>query len=311
MAATLNPGPLQEFLTIVRRDLGADDARIERAKEADAVRDAPGTFRRALPFEHCLVIQFSPVPEDVDARLRRLDMLLSSFSAMLGEKLSALHEPAQTPTGARAQPAESLHEELAALAMRAGAMDALVIDAHSPIVWGAAVEDPAAKEGETAAEGAPEKGASVLSLELERARRKSPQADRKGGAGWVEPFSNLSNLSNLPMMEAMPHTPSRESISARVLERVRALPEVSALPKGGHLRVSASEPEFGYSAHSFAGIYVLILVFRGGEPMDELGIKRALVNALPVIERLVLSLPPLDPVPVAGAAAMPRRRRRR
>ena len=45
--------------------------------------------------------------------------------------------------------------------------------------------------------------------------------------------------------------------------------------------------------------------------VDELRAKRATVHALPIIERLVLALPPRDPVPTSGAVALPRRRRRR
>src|SRR5213079_530923 len=41
----------------------------------------------------------------------------------------------------RPPPSLSLHEELAALVQRAGAVDATVIDAHSPVVWGTAGED--------------------------------------------------------------------------------------------------------------------------------------------------------------------------
>lgn len=301
MASTLNPGPLQEFLTIVRRDLGTDDARIQRVDDAKVATDSPGVYVRDLPSDHRLVIRFSPIPDDVEARLRRLDMLLSSFEVMLSEKLGSPNAAAHVQAS-RAVPAESLHEELAALAMRSGAIDALVIDAHSPVVWGAAVEEPS-KEGDSEQDKVPERGASVLSLELERARRKSAHlADRKSAPGWVEP--------PIPA-DAMPHTPVRESLSARALERVRGLPEMMTLPKGGHLRTSVNEADFGYVAHSFAGIYVLILVFREAESIDELRVKRAIVHALPVIERLVLALPPLDPVPMAGVAAMPRRRRRR
>lgn len=297
MPSTLSPGPLQEFLAIVRRDLGTEDARIVRAEDAQSVSAQAGAYIRDLPADHRLILCFSPIPDDIDARLRRLDMLLSSFSEMLADKLSS---QSSTASAHRAVPAESLHEELAALAMRASAIDALVIDAHSPVVWGAAVEEPIA---DTQAETPPERGASVLSLELERARRKSAlAAERKSAPGWVEPPAPP---------DAMPHTPTRESLSARALERVRALPEMATLPKGGHLRMSVSEAEFGFAAHSFAGIYVLILVFRGDTPLDELRVKRAIVHALPVIERLVLALPPLDPVPMAGVASISRRRRRR
>ena len=66
--------------------------------------------------------------------------------------------------------------------------------------------------------------------------------------------------------------------------------------------------DFGYVARSFADIYVLVLVF--DRPYDELCAEREIAAALPVIERLILALPPLDPGPLAGMAPVRRARRR-
>jgi hypothetical protein len=101
---------------------------------------------------------------------------------------------------------------------------------------------------------------------------------------------------------------SRTIRTRRAIADVRALPEMPLLHKGGHLRETVSEPDFGYVARSFGGIYVLILVFEG--PYEELLAKRAVTHVLPTIERLVAALPPLDPQPKAGAVAIRRRRRR-
>jgi hypothetical protein len=102
---------------------------------------------------------------------------------------------------------------------------------------------------------------------------------------------------------------ARAMRTRRAIAEVRALPEMPSLHKGGHLRHMVTEPAFGYVARSFAAIYVLILVFDG--PFDELLAKRAVAQALPVIERLVAALPPLEPPPpTAGVAAMRARRRR-
>jgi len=62
-----------------------------------------------------------------------------------------------------------------------------------------------------------------------------------------------------------------------------------------------------FVAHSFAGIYWLILVFDA--PFDELRAERAMLESLPRVERLVMALPPMDPSPQAGARAMARKRR--
>ena len=51
-------------------------------------------------------------------------------------------------------------------------------------------------------------------------------------------------------------------------------------------------------ARAFASIYVLMLVFKG--TYSELHAEAALLHALPVIERLVLALPPVEPPPKGG-----------
>jgi hypothetical protein len=97
----------------------------------------------------------------------------------------------------------------------------------------------------------------------------------------------------------------------RLLVAIRALPEMATLHRGGQLHQTSIEANLGFVARSFAGIYVLILAF--AEAFDELRAKRAIVHALPVIEKLVLALPPQDPAPLMGGvvALRPRLRRKR
>jgi hypothetical protein len=56
--------------------------------------------------------------------------------------------------------------------------------------------------------------------------------------------------------------------------------------------------ELGYFARSFAGIYILVAYFPGA--FSELRVEGAALHALPLIERHVLSLPPIDPGPPGG-----------
>ncbi len=97
----------------------------------------------------------------------------------------------------------------------------------------------------------------------------------------------------------------------RAIGELRSLPQMGALHRGGPLALSLRETSFGYVARSFAGIYVLFVTF--DHAFDEIRAERALRDALPRVERLVLALPPLDPEPVpAGVVALrPRRRRLR
>ena len=99
--------------------------------------------------------------------------------------------------------------------------------------------------------------------------------------------------------------------SRRAVLAARALPEIAALRKGRLLHHMDREGEVPFLAHSFASIYLLVLVYE--ETFDELRAERALLDAMPRVERLVLALPPLDPPPPyegAGAVAMRRPKRR-
>lgn len=97
--------------------------------------------------------------------------------------------------------------------------------------------------------------------------------------------------------------------SRRALHAVRALPDLAAMRKGKHLRYVARGGEAPLLATSFASIYLLVLAFEA--PFDELRAERAMTESLPVVERLVLALPPLDPAPGTGAGVISMRRRRR
>lgn len=89
----------------------------------------------------------------------------------------------------------------------------------------------------------------------------------------------------------------------RAIQTVRAMSEMVQLHKGGHLNRTVLEPEFALIARSFAAIYVLVVVFPG--PFDEIRAKHAISQALPIIESLVLALPPREPPPsISGAKAM-------
>jgi hypothetical protein len=98
-------------------------------------------------------------------------------------------------------------------------------------------------------------------------------------------------------------------LTRRAIREVRALPALAEIPKGRHLTHMARETAFGYVARSFAGIYLLLVVYEA--PFDELRAERAIAEGLPRIERLVMALPPLDPKPAPNAGVMALRRGRR
>ncbi len=372
---------LEEFLAIVTRDLGAREAHIY-AQGAEPAADER-TLRCEIADGRVLVASFDEAPADAEARRRRLEMLATAFADVLPHEARA--------RASRPPPARSLHEELAALAQRVGAIEAVVIDAHSPVVWGWASEEEALREREEIppvstgiplnvgglhAVGPEDLAAERYGLASAQGMRVDPAAVALRPAvvrarHRVLPVSITDGRLVLAMadpedaeavhdvvlatgLEVDPifagesmaaffaHTDTgdasawdallaaipdgereareakakrakelwkRRMLARRAIAEVRALPEVVALKKGGHVRHTSRSEDFGCVARSFAAIYVLVLVF--DRPFDELTAKRALTHALPTIERLVAALPPLDPgPPVAGAAAMRVRRRR-
>jgi hypothetical protein len=204
--------------------------------------------------------RFVVAPADREAKQRRLEMLVSTFDGVVQEGWQ--------PRRSRPPVERYLQEELSALSERALALNAIVIDANSPVEWGAARPQEAIPLG-------PRPPATSV----------AQQGDEPPSA---EPDAALA--------------------SRRALHTVRGLPELAELRKGKHLRHVERSGETPLVAHSFAGIYVLVVVF--GEPFEELRVERAISEALPRIERLVLALPPLDPAPNAGVTALRRPRRR-
>lgn len=300
----MTPTQQQEFLALVRRELGADEVRFgsDAGPEAGNGQDAggsPGRLACEVPGGRWLHVAFQTPPDDLEARQRRLEMLVSSFESLLAE--SGTGRPSRPPP-----PARSLHEELAALAQRASALDALVIDAHSPIVWGAAAEEDLGDEGWTQAHvhaaEEPEELAEVVPL---RGRAEEPRPrPEEGEPARMDRKAAANQTARVSLSLVQPE----EHLAARALAAARSLPEIETLHKGGHLHHTEAHDDFGYVAHSFASIYVLVLVFGGR--FDELRAKRAVIHALPQIEGLVLALPPHDPEPpVAGQMAVRRRRR--
>jgi hypothetical protein len=120
--------PISEFLEVVKRSLGAKDVRI--LNEDDAPSSGNQALVCELPQGQLLAVSFADSSGNQDSARRRLEMLVRAFASTLA---TAAGEPSPDVPKARA-----LNDELAAMVERAGALDAVVIDANSPVVWGGA-----------------------------------------------------------------------------------------------------------------------------------------------------------------------------
>jgi hypothetical protein len=282
-------GALERFLSLVRREMRAEDVRV--LSPGDTGSEAPNVMHGRLQDGRRVAVVFAEPPSNRAALTRRLDMLLHTFA-------QSLDEPPASARSARPPLRRSLQDELRALANRARAVDALVIDANSPIVWGSAVT-------RTLSKPPPEPGVSLVdvSRDLSPVSSDGPLQDTPSAPGTPAPGNDEPDPASV-------ETEDVSELSQRAADAARALPAIATLRKGGHLHHVARDPDLAYAAHSFAGIYVLVLVFDA--PFDELRAERAVGDALTRIERLVLALPPLDPrpAPTAGVIRLRRPRRR-
>jgi hypothetical protein len=274
---------LARFLELVAREMDTVDVHAEQRGTVEPAREV-----LVVPLgEHSeVVVRFDEVPPDVEARQRRLEMLATAFA-------SAIEVGAKSPRPGR----RSLRRELEQLADRAGAIDAVVIDAHSPIVWGA-VAGPVVSSK-----------TNVIPLNAEaRARVERIHDSHRDLLAAIEGDKEPTEEDRASATPA-PVPPS--PLTTRAVAEIRALPATAMLHRGGHLAYNRRDADYGVVARSFAAIYVLLLVF--DRAFDMIRAERALREGVPVIERLVLALPPMDPEPgpTAGVVAIRRPRRRR
>jgi len=299
--------PPARLAVILKRELDAEDAFITEDTDLPASDTA---IMWPLSTDRTLVVTFASPPADVPDKHARLAALSESFADLFAEALREVPK-------ARPEPAITLKSELDALAGRAHADIALIIDAKSPVVWGAseaatnADDQPIDPVIFDAFAHAKELGISWRQLLAQPPTLRNDKKEAKLAADaarllhLVPPVDELAGLS----------APEKEILNARlllgrnVIGRLRANPILPELHRGDHLHEAIREDSLGYIARSFATIYVLILVFPGH--FDELGAERAMSRALPTIEKLVVSLPPDDTPNTRQGAVVALRPRRR
>jgi hypothetical protein len=257
------PPDLDRFVALVCRELGAHEASVLEAAEVPETFNEGRELRCAMPGGRVVVARFREPVADHDATLRRLEMLASTFDAVAAE---APHSPPSRPPASL-----SLRVELQSLCERAGAINAMVIDANSPILWGAA------------------RGRDIVP---EAWAASAPPTDSDAAPASTDD-ARLAEVSRL------------------ALQAVRGLVELPAIRKGKRVRHVERDGAAPFLVHSCAGIYLLTLVFAAAfdelraerAVLESLPSIERLVLALPPLD-------PDPPRKGAGVISMRRPRRR-
>lgn len=277
---------LQRFLDLVRRELNCDDARFEFGgtglTEASHVRaEIPGGWRVVALWSS----DKSAREGDRSHAQAKLDALVEAF-ASVAEQLRLRSPRMVSHTATR-----ELDDALALLAEKADALRAVVIDEDSPVLWGTSEPSPGPEDVEVAmwtGELADSAAAAELDIVELVGLDDATLRERLGG---VEPRKLRERLQRkLPVVRELGAHRDAEAWLAH-FATCRAIAAVRRAPE----RHEAIDDDFGWLARDFGGIYHVILVYGG--PFDEIGAARVMLRALPAIEKLVLSLPPIDPAP--------------
>lgn len=285
----MNTEALERALGIVRQEMGCADVRLEIGGRPP---ESPHIIVASTPSGFRLVATFERVPEDRSSALLRLRQLASSFFdnglTVPNPREDAEHHLAQ----------RRLDDELCALSGRTGAAGAAVIDIQSPVIWGTSEVRSPDEDVETLL--------AVARLDA-LARNRGIDLAVVGGLREDDRVAALAafdgeDRSRLEMLVArMAARPLRvrqaHLLQARALNSVRRAWKEHRQEESSFRSLSHGEG-LGYFARSFAGIYILVAYFPGA--FSELRVEGAALHALPLIERHVLGLPPVDPPPPGG-----------
>jgi len=274
------------FLELLKLELGADDAyaQVGGRDPSDPARlwtDLRDGWRVVLCFEQPLV--------DRDAKQARLEQLVAGFSQTIRDDLAPalpVMHPDSTP--------RRLDVALEALRARTGGVSAVVVDIQSPVLWGSAGFDCHADDVEVLVKVGQAIDASLkagLDLAVPLAGSHADLSKRLHGLG-----VDADHAARLAMADGDDTSCRHHLMTCVAIARAR-----SAAGRHKDIARAHHDGELGYFVRGFANIYLLIVVFAGD--FSELHVESTVLHALPTIEQLLLSLPPLDPKP-KGASVL-------
>ncbi|MET0283798.1 MAG: hypothetical protein ABW352_04990, partial [Polyangiales bacterium] len=218
--------------------------------------------------------------------------------------------PAEPPPRAPSTVHRELDHALAGLAERTGAETIWIIDAQSPVIWGCSEPHDDKLDFDALAQAArADKALVETSLSWSELLAATPAEgyERVANSGLSGVALRMVQDELVVLRERAEH--GGLAAAGRRLRSARALVEIRAQHRD-RTSTELRGPLVQCFAHSIANQYQLVLVF--DETFSPLHAAGNVQRALPYIEHLLLSLPPVDPS--AGAAQrakvirLPRRR---
>ena len=254
-------------LRVIREKLGAAECVVEIG---EGRKSRPTELVRALEDGVQLVVRFqSSPPGDAPSRL---ETVLEGLGDLRGEIRRT------APTGPVRAAQRDLSELLSRLSQQTSARRAVVIDTRSPVVFGDSHDSEGGFDVDDALHAA------------RLARRVSDAAEEVAAALEGPRGPPLSDREWL-QLEAMTRPPPGSSVATQ-LHLSLAIADIRNAPPQDE-RLCSLDGSVPLLARRIASIYWVILVFDGR--FSEVRADGHLVHALQPIERLVVSLPPLDP----------------
>ncbi len=279
---------LLRLLALVRRELSADDARVEIGGRPPA--DDPLHLWVPIGPQRRLVATFREPPGERDRLSERLGGLARAFSDTAGAVVPTVAEVADS----------AFDHELAALCERAGARCGVVIDGSSPVTW-------ARSHSELGVPGDLQRWlAAIRAVAQAEALMNGPQPLLDGGLDEAASLLRKDHHERAARalegiaerFAAQPQQLARWLGCGKALLALRDHRDRHPAVQIGSLRWIGHSSDDGVYARGLAGVYLLVLSFDG--PLSELRVEGVVRRATSLLERLIAALPPLDPPPSRG-----------